>query len=215
MADLDNFFAKKDRKKSNKGKKFSTSSDNVTTSQEELQKKQDKQKKERALIQSNYSNENNENKSSTKLEEEWNEYQEEIKDYTTLKIQNLTTDSPYYSDNNDKEDDVEFEENEAGEMVPKRKNPGPWKVHEPEPTPPTNAPEPVVEEKKEVKKNAYVPPAHRNNFQGGPRSAPRSKTSLDVKDEDMFPTLQGNNTVKRSVAPAAKKVETPVWSKYQ
>jgi hypothetical protein len=23
-------------------------------------------------------------------------------------------------------------------MVPKRKNPGPWKVHEPEPTPPTN-----------------------------------------------------------------------------
>ncbi|XP_025423578.1 protein CDV3 homolog isoform X2 [Sipha flava] len=214
MADLDNFFAKKDRKKSNKGKKFSTSSDNVTTSQEELQKKQDKQKKERALIQSNYSNENNENKSSTK-EEEWNEYQEEIKDYTTLKIQNLTTDSPYYSDNNDKEDDVEFEENEAGEMVPKRKNPGPWKVHEPEPTPPTNAPEPVVEEKKEVKKNAYVPPAHRNNFQGGPRSAPRSKTSLDVKDEDMFPTLQGNNTVKRSVAPAAKKVETPVWSKYQ
>lgn len=50
---------------------------------------------------------------------------------------------------------------------------------------------------------------------GGPRSAPRSKTSLDVKDEDMFPTLQGNNTVRKTVAPAARKVETPVWSKYQ
>lgn len=57
MADLDNFFAKKDRKKT-KGKKFATSSDNVATSQEELQKKQDKQKKERSLIHQNYSNEN-------------------------------------------------------------------------------------------------------------------------------------------------------------
>lgn len=50
---------------------------------------------------------------------------------------------------------------------------------------------------------------------GGPRSAPRSKTSLDVKDDDMFPTLSGNNTVKKSVAPSTRKVETPAWSKYQ
>lgn len=59
MADLDNFFAKKDRKKT-KGQKFATS-DNMATSQEELQKKQDKQKKERterSLQQSTYSSEN-------------------------------------------------------------------------------------------------------------------------------------------------------------
>lgn len=67
------------------------------------------------------------------MEEEWKEYQEEIKDYTTLKIQNLTTDgSTNCSDNNDKDDAVEFEENEAGEMVPKRKQAGPWKVAETE-----------------------------------------------------------------------------------
>lgn len=65
MADLDNFFAKKDRKKS-KGKKFATSTDNIATSQEELQKKQDKQKKERTLIQQNYSNEND-SKSNMKV----------------------------------------------------------------------------------------------------------------------------------------------------
>lgn len=54
-----------------------------------------------------------------------------------LKIQTLTTDCSYnFSDNNEKDDEIEFEENEAGEMVPKRKNPGPWKVTEPEPTPP-------------------------------------------------------------------------------
>lgn len=53
---------------------------------------------------------------------------------------------------------------------------------------------------------------------GGHRSAPRSKTGLNVKDEDMFPTLQGNST-KKSIAPlsyTAKKPETPpTWSKYQ
>lgn len=31
----------------------------------------------------------------------------------------------------------------------------------------------------------------------------------------MFPTLQGNNSTKKSVAPAARKVETPAWAKYQ
>lgn len=56
MADLDNFFAKKDRKKT-KGQKFATS-DNMATSQEELQKKQEKQKKDRVMLQSIHSSEN-------------------------------------------------------------------------------------------------------------------------------------------------------------
>lgn len=215
MADLDNFFAKKDRKKT-KGQKFATSTDNMATSQEELLKKQEKQKKERTLLQNIHSSEND--KSSGRKEEEWKDYSEEIKDYTTLKIQNLTTDSnTNYSDNSDKDNEIEFEENEAGEMIPKRKNTGPWKVSDIEPIPPPKAPEPVVKEKVEVKNNVYIPPGQRN-FQGGHRSAPRSKTGLDVKDEDMFPTLQGNST-KKSIAPlsyTAKKPETlPTWSKYQ
>jgi len=52
---------------------------------------------------------------------------------------------------------------------------------------------------------------------GGHRSAPRSKTGLNVEDEDMFPTLQGNST-KRTIAPSytAKKPEAPpTWSRYQ
>lgn len=204
MADLDNFFAKKDRKKT-KGQKFATS-DNMATSQEEFQKKQEKQKKDRVLLQSIHSSENDQVYSK---EEEWHDYEEEIKDYTTLKIQSLTIDnSSNYSDNNDKDDEIEFEENEAGEMVPKRKNLGPWKVTEPEPAPPVKAPEPVVEPK--VKKNTYIPPAQRN--QGGHRSTPRSKTSLDVKNEEMFPVLQANSN-KKTVAPAARKTETQTWSK--
>jgi len=49
---------------------------------------------------------------------------------------------------------------------------------------------------------------------GAHRSAPRSKTSLDVKNEEMFPVLQSNSN-KKTVAPAAKKTETQPWSKYQ
>lgn len=52
-------------------------------------------------------------------------------------MQNLTADCPSnFTDNNEKDDEIEFEENEAGEMVPKRKNAGPWKVNEPEQPPP-------------------------------------------------------------------------------
>lgn len=70
-------------------------------------------------------------------EEEWNDYSEEVKDYTTLKMQNLTTEcSSNYADNNEKDDEIEFEENDNGEMVPKKKNVGPWKVPEPEYIPP-------------------------------------------------------------------------------
>jgi len=52
-------------------------------------------------------------------------------------MQNLTADCPSnLTDNNEKDDEIEFEEREAGEMVPKRKNAGPWKVNEPEQPPP-------------------------------------------------------------------------------
>jgi len=52
-------------------------------------------------------------------------------------MQNLTADCPSnLTDNNEKDDEVEFAENEAGEMVPKRKNAGPWKLNEPEQPPP-------------------------------------------------------------------------------
>ncbi|XP_050439358.1 protein CDV3 homolog [Adelges cooleyi] len=214
MSDLDSFFAKKDRKKP-KGKKFTTSENLVASLLEEPQKKQDKLKKERSNFAQLLNSGDKDNTSSSQTEEEWKEYREEIKDYTTLKIQNLTADvSSNCSDNNEKDDAIEFEENEAGEMVPKRKQAGPWKVHEPEPVAPPKAEPVVVEKPLEPKKSAYVPPAHRNNFQGGPRSAPRSKTSLDVKNEDMFPTLQGNTAAKKVMAPV-KKAETPAWSKYQ
>lgn len=55
-------------------------------------------------------------------------------------MQNLTVDgTSNCSDLNDKDSDVEFEKNEIGELVPKRKNTGPWKVQEVEnPTPQGN-----------------------------------------------------------------------------
>lgn len=75
------------------------------------------------------------NKKNFLQEEEWKDYREEIKDYTTLKIQNLTADSNTNYSDSDKDNEIEFEENEAGEMIPKRKNTGPWKVSDIEPIP--------------------------------------------------------------------------------
>lgn len=52
------------------------------------------------------------------------------------------------------------------------------------------------------------------NFNLGHKSAPKRKTGLDVKNEEMFPVLQANSN-KKTIAPTAKKVETQTWSRYQ
>ena len=65
-------------------------------------------------------------------EEEWKDFEEEKKDYSNLKIQNLNiTEGGSGEDGQDDEEEGEgeLEENEVGEMVPKKKVPnGPWKV---------------------------------------------------------------------------------------
>lgn len=69
-------------------------------------------------------------------DDEWKEFEEEKKDYTGLKIGNLHIEGEGVGGEGDEEDDQEMEENEAGELVPKRKvQSGPWKmVKQPQPT---------------------------------------------------------------------------------
>lgn len=69
-------------------------------------------------------------------DDEWKEFEEEKKDYTGLKIGNLHIEGEGGGGEGDEEDDQEMEENEAGELVPKRKvQSGPWKmVKQPQPT---------------------------------------------------------------------------------
>jgi hypothetical protein len=69
-------------------------------------------------------------------DDEWKEFEEEKKDYTGLKIGNLQIEGEGVSGVGEEEEEQEMEENEAGELVPKRKvQSGPWKmVKQPQPT---------------------------------------------------------------------------------
>ncbi|KAI5643712.1 carnitine deficiency-associated protein 3 domain-containing protein [Phthorimaea operculella] len=82
MADLDDFFAKKDRKKSKSVKKFATTDEIAKKLEDGKQKPEARPKKERPATEG-------EEGSRAGEEEEWKEYEEPVKDYTGLKIQVL------------------------------------------------------------------------------------------------------------------------------
>uniref|UniRef100_A0A1B6DSN7 Protein CDV3 homolog n=1 Tax=Clastoptera arizonana TaxID=38151 RepID=A0A1B6DSN7_9HEMI len=126
MADLDDFFAKKDRKKP-KGKKFSTA-DEMAKKLEESGKRNEKSKKDKPTTNATL---DGEDPVPLPIEDEWKDFEEEKKDYTGLKIQNITLTEAEFEEGTDTghgDEDGGMEENEAGELVPKRKvSTGPWK----------------------------------------------------------------------------------------
>ncbi|XP_075218705.1 protein CDV3 homolog [Lycorma delicatula] len=198
MADLDDFFAKKDRKKS-KGKKFATA-DEIAKKLEETGKRTEKTKKEK--LQSSAGQDGEDPNLGNQEEDEWKDFEEEKKDYTGLKIQNLTIESEAGDegiDDGEDGEDGEMEENEAGELVPKRKvQAGPWKFVA-QPQIQEEIPEIKPVEKKPAEEvstkgtsGSYVPPHVRNLAQQPSHHNPRllkSKAAPDVNNEDLFPTL--------------------------
>ncbi|XP_021920432.1 protein CDV3 homolog [Zootermopsis nevadensis] len=194
MADLDDFFAKKDRKKA-KGKKFTTA-DEIAKKLEETGKKVEKSKKEKAAISSQVSGQGEEEQGNQAQEDdEWKEFEEEKKDYTGLKIGNLHIEGEGVGGEGDEEDDQEMEENEAGELVPKRKvQSGPWKmVKQPQPTATEVSESQVVEKRPEgpTGSSSYVPPHLRNQPKEPSHANPRSKSKAapDINSEEYFPSL--------------------------
>ncbi|KAL1140729.1 hypothetical protein AAG570_000659 [Ranatra chinensis] len=151
MADLDDFFAKKDRKKA-KSKKFTTA-DEIAKKLEDTGRRSEKLKKDKSLSSQSTGQETNERGNAIQDEDEWRDFEEEKKDYTGLKIQNLNLGDDDYDGNNSGgysgDDDVVLEENEAGEMVPKKKNQGPWRVVATEEPPQQPEPPPQVAPKRE------------------------------------------------------------------
>jgi len=117
---LDDFFAKKDKKKKGGPKKFSTANTEVLAKnlEETARKEQKAQDKEVNEI-------GTENSTNTPLdqqdEDEWDDYRENKKDFTGLKIENLTVKEPV------KDEEEETEINEDGEVVKVKKDEsGPW-----------------------------------------------------------------------------------------
>ncbi|XP_022913807.1 protein CDV3 homolog isoform X2 [Onthophagus taurus] len=192
MADLDDFFAKKDRKKS-KTKKFATT-DEVAKKLEDTKKIEKPAKKERPP-------EGEEGVDPVPEQDEWKEFEEEKKDYTGLKIGNLTINSNGDGTIDCGENNGEQQQryDESGNEVEKKV--GPWKRIEVVPV--------EVQPEKEVRKapeppaavstSAYVPPSLRNVQQPQPlhQVRGRSKAAPDIHNEEQFPTFAGSKSDKR------------------
>ncbi|XP_077257399.1 protein CDV3 homolog isoform X1 [Temnothorax americanus] len=189
MADLDDFFAKKDRKKA-KGKKFATT-DEVAKKLEETGKRPAEKPKPKEKP----ANPEGEESQHTEDEDEWKEFEEEKKDYSGLKIGHLTV-----NDSVDAESDGEggaFEIGSDGEIVEGgAKHTGPWKKREAVPEAPAAVAAEVVEPTPPAPPAAasstgssYKAPHLRNQPTfASPR--PRGRNiAPDINSEEYFPTL--------------------------
>ncbi|CAG0891272.1 unnamed protein product [Darwinula stevensoni] len=216
MADLDDFFAKKDKKKG-KGKKFTTSEE-IAKKLEESGKKQEKVvKKEKPKPAVIDATESGGEVGGGKPQEvdEWKDFEEETeKDYSGLKIQKL-----HISEEGDGDGEGNEETDETGDG----KASGPWKMpssippagEEPEETHMAEAeveqPEAPSKEPEATSGHAstYRPPHLRNvsatkavtTGRGGHRR--KDKAAPDINDEFYFPSLA--SSVSQEPNPKAKK----------
>jgi len=200
MGDIDDFFAKKDKKKKGGPKKFSKANTEVLAKnlEETARKEQKAQDKEVNDI-------GTDNNTNTPLDQqdddEWDDYRENKKDYTGLKIENLTVEEPV------KDEEEETEINEDGEVVKVKKDEsGPWsKLAEGEERPDEvrqAEPETIVSQtvgsglSNVTQGGKYVPPSLRGQAGAGGkeqevrRQAPRRlKAAPDISSEVYFPSL--------------------------
>ncbi|XP_015428626.1 PREDICTED: protein CDV3 homolog isoform X2 [Dufourea novaeangliae] len=181
MADLDDFFAKKDRKKA-KGRKFTTT-DEIAKKLEETGKWLGKSK-----TKDKPTNPEVEETQQTEDEDEWREFEEEKKDYTGLKIGNLTVNETLDAESDDEKGTGDnSSDGESGEGGGKHS--GPWKK-------PEHPPQPVVTEAAPppppvTSGSSYKPP-HLRNVQpvaSSPRLGPGRNIAPDIHSEEYFPTL--------------------------
>ncbi|XP_070513577.1 protein CDV3 homolog isoform X2 [Cardiocondyla obscurior] len=180
MADLDDFFAKKDRKKA-KGKKFATT-DEVAKKLEETGKRVEKPKPKEKPV-----NPEGEESQHTEDEDEWKEFEEEKKDYSGLKIGHLTV-----NDSVEESDDERgiFEicsDGEIGEGGTKYT--GPWKKPDvPAPEVPEVPPPPAPPAASSTGSSYKAPHLRHQPTFASPRPRGRN-VAPDINSEEYFPTL--------------------------
>ncbi|XP_076180120.1 protein CDV3 homolog [Ptiloglossa arizonensis] len=195
MADLDDFFAKKDRKKA-KGKKFTTT-DEIAKKLEETGKRLEKSKMKDKPV-----NPESEETQQIEEEDEWREFKEEKKDYTGLKIGNLTLNESIDVDSDEEkgtgDNSSDGESGEAG-----TKHFGPWKKPDVPPPQPevvevAAAPPPPPQA---TSGSSYKPPHLRNvqTVAASPRQRGKN-IAPDIHSEEYFPTL--NSKQQQGIEPA-------------
>lgn len=217
MADLDDFFAKKDKKKKTK-KGFSKANTEVLAKNLEENDRKEQQAEEKANDMASRGQRFIENQQGLSKEadaEEWKEYEDTKLDYSNLKIDTLKLEDD--ADPGDG-DDV----NEDGEKVKKSKEGGTWsklvasdslenenedkssdsvKEDSPEPAPITsgsNAAGPNASAPSATKSSSYVPPHLRGSVNSAATPSPaagprgpgrRQKHAPDINNEVFFPSL--------------------------
>ncbi|XP_039953709.1 protein CDV3 homolog [Bactrocera neohumeralis] len=193
MADLDDFFAKKDKKKSKAKPKFLTAEELVKNLEKEAATTAKSKKVEPTIpaptITSGAVEEPTEVVEQAP-EEEWDDFeQEQRKDYTGLKIGQLTlNDDEDESQGEGEEDDVDSDGNVNPETnSSKRSGGGPWRKVVPA--------EEVTQIPMEIEKptsKLYISPALRAAQAGaapGPRLKPRNRAAPDITNAEYFPSL--------------------------
>lgn len=214
MGDIDDFFAKKDKKK--KGtKKFSKANTDVIAKnlEESAIKEQMQQDKEIT----NIGDDSNTERPSHQDDDEWDDYRENKKDYTGLKIENLVIEDPVA-----KAEEEDPEVNENGEVVKKEES-GPWNKKDAERTnsnegadSPTveTKPLPAVSEPPNVVGGTYVPPGRRG---GDPASnlAPMrmSETSQRPRKMKAAPDLASTINFPSLSSAAEDNAPKGAWGK--
>jgi len=127
MADLDDFFAKKDKKKKGKkGSKFAKANTDILAQNliENEKKEEESEKKASVMLATSEANRAGAANDKTGAEEEWKDYEEDKKDFSNLKIETLRVDS----DNEENEEEEHEINEETGEKVRIKKgdSAGPW-----------------------------------------------------------------------------------------
>ncbi|KAG7173653.1 protein CDV3 homolog isoform X2 [Homarus americanus] len=194
MADLDSFFAKKDKKKV-KGKKYTTTGE-IARRLEETEKKLEHQQGLKVKTEPVKKLEESSETAPVveeppqKEEEEWNDFKDEAdKDMTDLKITKLQIEDEEEGGGGSADDD-----GEKGDHGDRRD--GVWKT---EPSQTQQVPvhvAPVEPEEKVTRhvqnpNSSYVPP-HMRNMSASPlpKSTPRrNRTAPDINNEMAFPSL--------------------------
>uniref|UniRef100_A0A6B2E8L2 Protein CDV3 homolog n=1 Tax=Phlebotomus kandelakii TaxID=1109342 RepID=A0A6B2E8L2_9DIPT len=177
MADLDDFFAKKDKKKS-KVKKFTTA-DDLVKKLEDTSKKVETKPKTRGAG-------NEEEFNSQVREDEWKDFEEERKDYSGLKIGQLTLNEEEHHTDGDQGSEAQSDTEGNAEAGDRKK--GPWNAVQekaaaaapPQPPPPVAAP---------AQPNIYRPPALQSQLAKVRLREMGSRVAPDISSEEYFPSL--------------------------
>lgn len=169
-SDLADFFSKKKTKKTKKKKKKAAEKGDALTNEGD---KQELAKQEEA------ENTPKEKETEVNIDDEWNDYEEEVKDFSVLKVKNLEIEEEERSE----QVEEEKEYNESGELVEPRNEDGPWNRSMSE----VQEQQQVAAPKKVSKPSGkYIPPSQRRGNEQGLSSLGRRAQPQKTFKKDSF-----------------------------